>query len=202
MWLSATALSTSTCLSTMTGLLPPSSRVQGLMCSAAMRPTMRPTSVLPVKATLSTSLWPASGAPASGPQPVMMLSTPGGSPASRASCPSLRAVMGVCSASLSTTVLPHARAGASFQAAMSRGKFQGMICAATPRGSWKVCAQKGPSTGMVRPWILSAHPAKYLKWSTDSGTSAAREEARGLPLSRVSSTASSSACCSIRSASL
>lgn len=40
--------------------------------------------------------------------------------------PRRSAVMGVCSASLSTTVLPHASAGASFQAAMSSGKFQGL----------------------------------------------------------------------------
>ena len=36
---------------------------------------------------------------------------------------------GVCSAGFSTTALPAARAGASFQVAMRSGKFQGMICA-------------------------------------------------------------------------
>ncbi|MCY1563311.1 hypothetical protein D9M68_1008610 [compost metagenome] len=44
---------------------------------------------------------------------------------------------GVCSAGLSTTQLPAARAGASFQAAISSGKFQGMIWPTTPSGSWK-----------------------------------------------------------------
>jgi hypothetical protein len=44
-------------------------------------------------------------------------------------------VIGVVSAGFSTAVLPHASAGASFQAAISRGKFQGTICAATPSGS-------------------------------------------------------------------
>ena len=38
-------------------------------------------------------------------------------------------------AGFSTTVLPAAMAGASFQAAMSSGKFHGMICATTPIGS-------------------------------------------------------------------
>ena len=36
--------------------------------------------------------------------------------------------------SLSTTVLPVARAGASFHAAMSNGKFQGITWPATPMG--------------------------------------------------------------------
>ena len=46
---------------------------------------------------------------------------------------SLSAVSGVVSAGFRTTVLPQASAGASFQAAMSIGKFHGMICPATPR---------------------------------------------------------------------
>ena len=42
----------------------------------------------------------------------------------------------VCSAGLSTTQLPAASAGASFQAAISSGKFHGIICPTTPKGSW------------------------------------------------------------------
>jgi hypothetical protein len=45
------------------------------------------------------------------------------------------AVIGVCSAAFSTTVQPAANAGAIFQHAINRGKFQGMICATTPTGS-------------------------------------------------------------------
>ena len=45
------------------------------------------------------------------------------------------ALSGVCSAGFSTTVQPVARAGPSFQAAISSGKFQGMICPTTPTGS-------------------------------------------------------------------
>ena len=41
---------------------------------------------------------------------------------------------GVVSAGLSTTVLPHASAGAIFHASISSGKFQGMIWPATPSG--------------------------------------------------------------------
>ena len=45
--------------------------------------------------------------------------------------------IGVCSAGFSTMQLPAASAGASFQTAISSGKFHGMICATTPSGSWK-----------------------------------------------------------------
>ncbi len=45
-------------------------------------------------------------------------------------------VAGVCSAGLRTTQLPAARAGASFHAAISNGKFHGMICPTTPSGSF------------------------------------------------------------------
>ena len=49
---------------------------------------------------------------------------------------------GVVSAGFSTTVLPHASAGAIFHAAMSSGKFHGMICPATPSGPAR-CAREG-----------------------------------------------------------
>ena len=92
-----------------------------------------PTSVEPVKATLSTwGCW-ATRAPVS-PGPVRMLTTPGGSSACSMISASFKAVNGVVSAGLSTTVLPVASAGASFQAAISNGKFHGMIWPATPRG--------------------------------------------------------------------
>lgn len=55
------------------------------------------------------------------PSPVMMLITPGGKPALTNSYPSSRAVIGVCSAGLRTTVHPAAKAGATFQAIISKG---------------------------------------------------------------------------------
>nr|WP_255206051.1 hypothetical protein [Actinomadura sp. BRA 177] len=69
------------------------------------------------------------------PEPGTMLTTPGGTPASASSSPIRRAVSGVCSAGLRTTVLPVASAGASFHAAIRIGTFHGMICPATPTGS-------------------------------------------------------------------
>ena len=63
-----------------------------------------------------------------------MFTTPGGSPISEQISANASAVSGVYSAGFSTTVLPAASAGAIFQASISRGKFQGMICPATPSG--------------------------------------------------------------------
>ena len=61
------------------------------------------------------------------------------------------AVSGVVSAGLSTAVLPVASAGASFQAAISSGKFHGTTWPTTPRGA---CAR--PANAYCS---LSAQPA-------------------------------------------
>ena len=49
-------------------------------------------------------------------------------------CAKQSAVSGVNSAGLSTMVFPAARAGATFHATISSGKFHGMICPTTPTG--------------------------------------------------------------------
>ncbi len=117
------------------GDLPPSSSVTGTMFSDAYCMISLPVVVSPVNATLATrGLW-ASGLPASTPKPWTMLRTPGGS-ASPMSLAHSMIVAGVCSAGLSTTALPAASAGASFQAAIRSGKFHGMICPTTPSGSF------------------------------------------------------------------
>ncbi len=73
------------------------------------------------------------------PAPVTILTTPGGRPDSSMISASFKAVNGVVSAGFNTTVLPVARAGAIFQAAINRGKFQGIICPATPSGAaWRL----------------------------------------------------------------
>jgi hypothetical protein len=107
-----------------------------MMFSAAYCMISRPVVVSPVKATLAIRGLEARGLPASTPKPLTMLSTPSGS-RSAISSASTSMLIGVCSAGLRTTQLPAARAGAIFQAAMSSGKFHGMIWATTPRGSWK-----------------------------------------------------------------
>ena len=106
-----------------------------LLAGAGQRPgdLACPTSVEPVKATLSTPGCSTSARPVS-PAPVTMLTTPGGRSACRQISANASAVSGVVSAGLSTTVLPHARAGAIFHASMSSGKFHGMTWPATPSG--------------------------------------------------------------------
>src|ERR1700760_1412932 len=86
------ALSMSASSKTMFGDLPPSSRVTFLRLddAAALR-MVRPTTVEPVKATLSTSMCEESAAPATLPKPEMMLMTPGGKPASLTNCAVYRA---------------------------------------------------------------------------------------------------------------
>ena len=122
------ACSISASLNTMFGDFPPSSRVTFFKLDpAAAFMIDRPTIVLPVKATLSTSIWAAMAAPAVFPKPAMMLMTPGGKPASLTSLPQYRPVSGVCSATLMTTTLPVATAGPIFHAHMRSGKFHGMI---------------------------------------------------------------------------
>ena len=124
---------------TMLGLLPPSSRVSFFRLLAPEAATISlPTSVEPVNATLSTSLWAARAAPAVSPKPGTTFTTPAGTPASAISPARRSAVSGVCSAGLSTTQLPAASAGPSFHAAISSGKFHGMIWPTTPSGSRSV----------------------------------------------------------------
>ena len=94
--------------------------------------------------------WVTSVEPMS-PAPVTMLTTPGGRSASAMISASTRIDSGVVSAGLITTVLPAARAGAIFQAAISSGKFHGITWPATPSGRGA-----GPSP---RCCSLSAHPA-------------------------------------------
>src|SRR5215203_3800021 len=87
----------------------------------------------PVNATLSRPGCRASAAPV-GPAPGSTFTTPGGRSACWQISASTSAVSGVVSAGFSTTVLPAASAGASFQAAIISGKFHGMIWPATPTG--------------------------------------------------------------------
>ena len=121
----------------MLGDLPPSSSETRARLPAASCMINFPTSVEPVKAILSTGAR-VNAAPVVSPGPVITLSTPSGTPASCASFASHSAVSGVSSAGLSTLVLPNASAGATFHDAITRGKFQGMICAHTPTGSRSV----------------------------------------------------------------
>ena len=121
------------------GDFPPSSNDTFFKLPEAAFVIILPTSVDPVNATLSTIGCSASGAPASSPKPVTTFKTPSGKmPASWIISVSLSADKGVCSAGLSTIVHPAVNAGAIFHAAISNGKFHGMIWPQTPTGSLNV----------------------------------------------------------------
>ena len=144
------AAATSVSAKTMFALLPPSSSVTRFTWSAQPAMIRLPTVVDPVKQTLRTSGCVTNRSPTTDPLPGTTLRTPAGRPASTASSPIRIAVSGVISAGLSTTVLPAASAGPSFQAAMTSGKFQGTMMPTTPSGSWNVTSVP-PGTGICRP---------------------------------------------------
>src|SRR5690349_985027 len=87
--------------------------------------------------------------------------TPDGRPASIRISDSIRTERGVREAGFTIMVLPQANAGAIFQEAMTRGKFQGVIKAQTPTGSRSVTSRPESCTGMVSPNILLAAPPQY-----------------------------------------
>ena len=120
------AISQSQSLKKMFADFPPSSRVEGISFSAAARATLRPTSVEPVKASLRKPLCSSMYCPDLEPEPVITLNTPAGitSCTSFANSSTLR---GVELEDLKTVQQPLASTGASFQAAMRNGKFQGTI---------------------------------------------------------------------------
>jgi hypothetical protein len=94
-----------------------------------------------------------------GPEPGNTFTTPSGTPASTQIWPSARAVSGVCFAGLSTMAQPAASAGATFQPAITKGKFHGTIWPATPTGSRKVRSMPVLKTGGISPASMRAAPA-------------------------------------------
>ena len=110
----------------------------------------RPVTVSPVKAIFAIRLFVASALPISAPGPLTTLITPGGTISSISSI-SLRIDHGVGLAGLSTTQFPAASAGASFHAAISSGKLNGMIWPVTPSGSRKWYATVLLSSSEIPP---------------------------------------------------
>ena len=86
-----------------------------------------PTEVDPVKAILLINGWETIAAPTSFPKPGTIFTTPSGIPESINIYPSFRADKDVFSAGLRTVVHPVANIGASLNAAIRIGKFQGII---------------------------------------------------------------------------
>ncbi|MNH18926.1 hypothetical protein D3C79_786470 [compost metagenome] len=116
----STAASISASSKMITGALPPSSMCMRLTLSAVLAMMLAPVAIEPVSDTMRTFGWLTSGVPTLGPRPKRIFSTPAGN-ISLASSARRKAVSGVCSDGLSTTVLPAARAGAIFQATIISG---------------------------------------------------------------------------------
>jgi hypothetical protein len=85
--------------------------------------------------TIATSGAASSAAPLVAPSPATTCTSPSGSPASRASRAKASEVSGVYSLGFSTTALPAANAGSTFQPQVNSGAFQGVIASTTPNGS-------------------------------------------------------------------
>src|SRR5437763_16746433 len=97
------------------------------------------------------------------------------------------ALSGAAEAGLSTTVLPQISAGASFQAGIALGKFQGVTRPTTPIGfrSANICTL-ARSEGARIPKRRDPSPAKYRKILIDRRTSPF-DSGSVLPSSRVMS---------------
>lgn len=128
------AASRSASANTTHGDLPPSSMDRPLRFSAALRKIVWPVVVSPVKEISGTSGCFTNASPASSPRPLTRLNTPSGRPASLKICAHKDAESGVNSAGFRTTVLPVAKAGASFHDSSMNGVFHGVIRPATPIG--------------------------------------------------------------------
>ncbi len=158
--------------------------------------TLRPVAVDPVKTILATWRWPVSNGPIASP-PATALSTPGGSAPCRIST-SRSVPSGVNGEGLMTTVLPARIAGTTCQIAIISGQFHGVIDATTPSGL-RCSVMCAPASS----WIVSTGKSSVAAWRAHAAAPPTSKRApkppSGLPCSRLSSCASSSACASIRS---
>ena len=112
---------------------------------------------------------------------------------------SSEAVSGAHSGGLATTVLPAARAGPMRQVASISGAFHGVMIAVTPAGSQVMCSRwpRISRSGWDRVRSMSAKKRKFIP---TRGITLRRWDRSSAPLSRVSTTASSSARLSMPSA--
>src|SRR6202051_4862715 len=132
----STAASRSASSKTMNGALPPNSRVTFLTVGALCAISRRPTCVDPVNESLRTMGLLVNSLPIAFGLPVTMFSTPFGTPARSASTAIANAENGVASAGLTTIGQPAANAGPTLRVIIAAGKFQGVIAAQTPIGSF------------------------------------------------------------------
>jgi len=103
--------------------------------------------------------------PASSPNPLTRFQTPSGMPASVAISINKRAVSGLSSAGLCTTVQPAARAGAIFQVESMNGVFHGVIMPTGPIGTRVVMFISVGEGRFIPSRALLTWSAKNLKFS-------------------------------------
>lgn len=103
--------------------------------AAAILPPVagEPTNTTFLTAGLEMAAWPVVW-----PKPLSTLMTPLGRPACSASAATASELSGVSSEGLSSTALPAAMAGATFQPQVNTGAFQGVISSSTPKASRRV----------------------------------------------------------------
>jgi hypothetical protein len=89
--------------------------------------------------------------------------------------------------------LPVAKAGPTFHEAIISGKFHGTTAPTTPRGSRTIETWASGPVGAISSYTLSIASPYQPMHSVASGTSTFRASRIGLPMSTVSSSASSSA---------
>ena len=156
----STALSRSASLRTTTGFLPPISSWNLIPRSAHCAASFEPTALEPVKLMALMCGLSARVGPICEPRPTTRFKTPGGRPALSSTSARCQAVSGVSSAGLKTTVLPKARAGATFQVGMATGKFHGVMRATGPSGTRSAKRKVlGEAEGYTSPVGWSASPA-------------------------------------------
>src|SRR5438552_8954003 len=132
----STAASRSASSKTMKGALPPSSIEVFFTVFEHCSSSILPTAVEPVNVTLRTSGLDVISPPIAEELPVSTLKTPFGIPARSPSSAIASAEYGGAVAGLSTMVQPAASAGPDLRVIMAFGKFQGVIAAQTPIGSF------------------------------------------------------------------
>ena len=131
-WAPATASSSLASANTILADLPPSSNTLGTKRRAPASAIMRPLWGEPTNTSLLIVGWSVSAAPVDWPRPLTILISPLGSPPLSSSLAITTDEKGVSSEGLSTTPLPAAMAGATCQAQVNIGAFQGVICPTTP----------------------------------------------------------------------
>ncbi len=119
-----------------------------------------PTALDPVKLITGTSLCFESGAPASGPSPLTIFTTPFGNPASISACTSDTTKAAYPLPASAPRYFQHTSAGIIFHDGIAIGKFHGVIIPHTPIDCRTLIANLfGNSEGVVCPNSRRPSPA-------------------------------------------